>query len=68
MLGVGTSSGRQGRRDGIKNCWRAEQEGDNDWTVKKIKDNNKNNKTTKTKIKFLHNCSVLYVGYLVFLS
>jgi hypothetical protein len=22
------------------NCWRAEDEGENDWTLKKIKDNN----------------------------
>ena len=38
--GVGTSW-RRGRaeRDGMKNCRRAEQKGDNDWIVKKkIKD------------------------------
>jgi hypothetical protein len=31
---MGTSSWRQGRRNGIKNCWREDLEGDRDWTVK----------------------------------
>ena len=38
VQGVGTSSWREGRRNGISNCWMAEWEGDNDWTVKKMKD------------------------------
>ena len=33
--GVGISSWTQGRRNVMRNCWRASQEGDNDWTVKK---------------------------------
>jgi hypothetical protein len=32
---VRTSSWRQGRRKGMKNCFRADQEEDKDWTVKK---------------------------------
>ena len=24
-----------GKRKGMRNCWRLDQEGDNDWTVKK---------------------------------
>jgi hypothetical protein len=35
---VGTSYWRWGRKNGPRNCWTAEQDGDNDWTVKKIKD------------------------------
>ena len=35
-VGVGTSSWRQGRKNGIRNCQWAEQEGENDWTVQKI--------------------------------
>jgi hypothetical protein len=37
---VGTSSWRQERRNRVRNCQRTEQERDNDWTVKKFKDNN----------------------------
>jgi hypothetical protein len=33
--GVGTSFWRWGRRNGLRNSLRAEQEGDNDWTVKR---------------------------------
>jgi hypothetical protein len=29
------SSWRWGRRDEIRNCWRAQQESDKDWTEKK---------------------------------
>jgi hypothetical protein len=32
---VGTFSWRWGRRNVMRNCWRADWEGDNDWTVKK---------------------------------
>jgi hypothetical protein len=32
--GAGTSSWRRGRRNGMRNCGRAEQEGDNDWIIK----------------------------------
>jgi hypothetical protein len=46
---VGTSSWRQGKRNGMKNCWRVDLEGDNDWTTKKIKDNLKTNKPKKKK-------------------
>ena len=39
--GVETCSWRWG--NGLRNCWRADGEGDNDWPVKKkIKYNNKN--------------------------
>jgi hypothetical protein len=34
---MGTSSWRWGRRYGIRNSKRADQEGYNDWTVKKMK-------------------------------
>jgi hypothetical protein len=34
-VGVEMSSWRQGRKNGLRNCWRAEWEGDKDWTVKK---------------------------------
>jgi len=27
-----------GKENGMKSCWRVDQEGDNDWTVKKIKE------------------------------
>jgi hypothetical protein len=30
--------GGGGRRNGMRNCQRADQEGDNDWTAKEIKD------------------------------
>jgi hypothetical protein len=43
--GVGTFSWRPGRRNG--NCWRAEQEANNDWTVKKKKKSKDNNKFKK---------------------
>ena len=33
----------------MKNCWRVDLEGDNDWTTKKIKDNLKTNKPKKKK-------------------
>jgi hypothetical protein len=33
--GVGTSSWRQKRRNGMRNCQRGEWEGDSNWTVKK---------------------------------
>jgi hypothetical protein len=29
------SLGDKGRRNGMRNCWRADWERDNDWTVKK---------------------------------
>jgi hypothetical protein len=35
--GVGTSW-RWGKRNGMRNCWRADREGDNEWSVKNIKD------------------------------
>lgn len=35
---VGTPSWRWERRNGTRNRWRAEWDGDDDWTVKKIKD------------------------------
>jgi hypothetical protein len=34
-----TSFWRWGRRNRMRNCWREDQEGDNSWTAKKIKDN-----------------------------
>jgi hypothetical protein len=34
-LGMGTSSWRWGRRKGMITCGRADQERDNDWTIKK---------------------------------
>jgi hypothetical protein len=38
--GVGTSSWRRGRRNGMRNCRKEDREGDKNWTVKKkIKDN-----------------------------
>ena len=47
VLGVevmGKSSWRQERRNGMRNCGRADQEaGGNDWTVKKNESNNKKN-------------------------
>jgi hypothetical protein len=36
---MGTSSWRWRRKKGMRNCKRVDQEGDNDWTVKNIKDN-----------------------------
>jgi hypothetical protein len=33
--GLGTSSWRQGRRDVMRNCRKAEWDGDNNWIVKK---------------------------------
>jgi hypothetical protein len=30
-----------GKGNEIRNCWRADQEGNNNWTVKMIKENNK---------------------------
>ena len=32
-----------GKRKGMRNCWRLDQEGDNDWTVEKRTIINKNN-------------------------
>ena len=32
-----------GKRKGMRNCWRVDQEGDNDWTVEKRTIINKNN-------------------------
>jgi hypothetical protein len=44
-LGWGeTSSWRLERKNGMRNCQRAGKEGDNDWTVKKIKDDFKKKK------------------------
>jgi hypothetical protein len=45
---VGTSSWRWGRRNGMRNSQRADQEEDNNWTVKRynsihISNNNNNN-------------------------
>jgi hypothetical protein len=34
QAGVGTSSCRQVRMNGMRNCARADQSRDNDWTVK----------------------------------
>jgi hypothetical protein len=36
---VGASSWRWGRRNGMRNCQRVDWKGDDDWIVKKIKDN-----------------------------
>jgi hypothetical protein len=36
-LGVGAFSWRWGRKNGMRNCQRVEQEGHNEWTVKKLK-------------------------------
>jgi hypothetical protein len=42
VWGVGPFSWSLRRMNGMRNCQRAEQEGDKDWTVKKIlKNNNK---------------------------
>ena len=35
---AGEECGGGGRRNGMRNCQRADQEGDNDWTAKEIKD------------------------------
>jgi hypothetical protein len=36
-VGVGTLSWRWWQRNGMRNSWMADWEGDNDWTEKKIK-------------------------------
>lgn len=33
--GMGTTTWKCGRKNGMRNCWRTEQEVNNDWTVKK---------------------------------
>jgi hypothetical protein len=45
---VGTSSWRWRMRSGMKNCQRAEQEGNKNQTVKKRLNNNNNNTFKKT--------------------
>jgi hypothetical protein len=33
-----TSSWKQERRNGMRNCWRVDREGDNNWTIREIKE------------------------------